>query len=82
MDLKLHIVHTVEEYTTIFNERQASGHRMVRQPEPPHWLGFTDLDTKERWLIQINDYKDSGDLNKVKEMEKASKAAKAEASDD
>lgn len=76
MEQKLHIVHSVEEYTKIFNERQASGHNVVRQPEPPHWLGFSDLDTNERWLIQINDYKDTGDLHKVKEMEKEAKKEK------
>jgi hypothetical protein len=73
MEQKIHIVNNVEEYTNIFNERQASGNNIVRQPEPPHWLGFADLDTNERWLIQINDYKDTGDLHKVKEMEKEEK---------
>ena len=76
MKQKLHIVTTVEEYTNIFNERTEAGHNVVRRPEPPHWLGFADLDTNECWLIQINDYKTTGDLHMVKEMEKKDKKDK------
>ena len=80
MAIKTHILKDAGEYTRMYLERQAQGHTLKRNPDPPYYLGFVDLDTEERWVIQINDYKESGDLDRAKEVTKEFEAAaKAEA---
>tara|TARA_B100000029_G_scaffold62703_1_gene56217 strand:- start:175 stop:426 length:252 start_codon:yes stop_codon:yes gene_type:complete len=83
MATKTHILTDAGEYTRLYLERQAQGHNLKRYPDPPYYLGFIDLDTDERWVIQINDYKASGDLDRAKEVTKEFEAeAKSDSTDD
>jgi len=75
----VHELNTAEEYVQTYLDLTESGKSVIRNPEPPYYLGFLCEDTQERWVIEIEKFKETGDLalqtKLVKAVEKAKKAA-------
>ena len=76
----VHELETAEEYIQTYLDLTEGGKSVIRNPEPPYFLGFLCEDTQERWVIEIRKFKETGDLalqtKLFKAIEKAKKAKK------
>ncbi len=76
MEIRETLVDNVDDYINAKLDRVDQGYTVVRNPDPPYYLGWLCKETGERYIISVSDFIATGNLERVKKIEKERKAAK------